>query len=313
MTAIDPEIAGFLAALREEWRRHPPLDTLSPPEARAVAELVRVRWRSGGPAMAETRDLTVETSAGSLGLRIYRPAGLPDGPAPTLLYLHGGGFVFFSLDTHDRLMREYAAAGGFLVVGVDYPLAPEHRYPLALNRIVALVRLLGTHLGIDPERLAVGGDSAGANLALATCLRLRDAGASMPRAILSNYGGFSGNVSDEAEAAHGGPGAVLTQDEMRWFFDQYLTDSAQYDDPYACPMAAGDLTGLSPMLLIVPALDVLTEQSIAIAARMPGTTVSIYPGATHSFLEAMSISAVARAAIAEGAAWVRQQLTGDDR
>ncbi len=309
--AIDPEIANFLAILGEDWRQHPPLDTLTPPEARAVAEKVRARWRTGGPAMADTRNLTVETAAGPLGLRLHRPADLPEGPAPTLLYLHGGGFVYFSLDTHDRLMREYAAAGGFMVVGVGYPLAPEHRYPVALNRVVALFDHL-PNLGIDPERLAIGGDSAGGNLALATCLRLRDAGKPMPRAILSNYGAFSGLVSDAAEAAHGGPNAVLTQEEMRWFFDQYLTDPAQYADPYACPLVATDLTGLPPTLLIVPDRDVLTEQSLALAERLPDATLRLYEGATHSFLEAMSISALARAAIADGASWLRDHLTGEE-
>ena len=315
VTAIDPEIAGFLALLGEDWRRHPPLDTLPPPEARAVAEQVRARWRAGGPAMADTRNVAVETTAGPLGLRIHRPAGLPDGPAPTLLYIHGGGFVLFSLDTHDRLMRAYAAAGGFVVAGIDYPLSPEHRYPVALDRVVALVELLhsqGAAWGIDSARLAIGGDSVGANLALATCLRLRDAGANGPRAILSNYGAFSGRVSDAAEAAHGGPDAVLTQAEMAWYFDQYLTDRAQLDDGYACPLVAADLTGLPPTLLIVPDRDVLAEQSHAVAARLERAELRIYPRATHSFLEAMSVSTLARTAIADGAAWVSQQLMKSD-
>ncbi|TPG47111.1 steryl acetyl hydrolase [Sphingomonas glacialis] len=313
---IDAEIADFIATVNADWQRYPPLDTLSFPEARAVAEQVRRRWTEGGPVMAERRDVEIETNAGHVGVRIHRPAGVAETGAPALLYLHGGGFVFFSLDTHDRLMREYAARGQFVVIGIDYPLSPEARYPRALDQIVALIGWIGVQgatLGIDPARVAIGGDSAGANLALAACLRLRDAEGNVPlRAILSNYGAFSGACSDAAEAAHGGRGAVLTQAEMVTFFDHYLADPAQARDPYACPLAASDLSGLPPICLIIPERDVLTEQSLAIADRIraaDGTvTAMVYHGATHSFLEAMEISALARAALQDGARWVAQHL-----
>lgn len=318
--SIDPEIADFIATVNADWQRHPPLDTLTFPEARAVAEQVRRRWTAGGPIMAERRDLEIETMAGRIGVRIHRPAGVADTGAPALLYIHGGGFVFFSLDTHDRLMREYAERGQFVVIGIDYPLSPEAKYPRALDLIVALVRWIGVHgatLGIDPARVAIGGDSAGANLALATALRLRDADGSVPLCgILSNYGAFSGTVSDAAEAAHGGPGAVLTQAEMVIFFDHYLADPAQARVPYACPLTASDLSGLPPVCLIIPERDVLTEQSFAIADRIRAdggvVKATVYPGATHSFLEAMEISALARSALQDGADWLaeRLQITG---
>ena len=314
--ALDPDIRIFTEILREDWSRHPSLDTVSTVEARRIAELVRARWTAGGPVMRETRNLQVETGAGALGLRIHRPVGVDLENAPALLYIHGGGFVFFSLDTHDRLMREYAEAGQFAVIGIDYPLAPEAKYPVALDRIVALVDWLGEHaaeLGIDATRLAIGGDSAGANLALATCMKLRDAtGHSAIRGILSNYGAFSSDVSDAAEAAYGDPDALLTQADMVYFFDHYFVSGDQRDDPYSCPLSASDLSGLLPVLLIIPELDVLAEQSFALEARLQaaGCVVAhnVYLGATHSFLEAMSIASLAQQAIRDGASWIRKQL-----
>jgi acetyl esterase len=315
-TRLDPDIRIFTDILREDWRQHPPLDDLTTVEARLVAEHVRERWTAGGPTMSQTRNVEIETGVGALRLRIHRPVGVTAEGAPALIYIHGGGFVFFSLDTHDRLMREYADAGQFVVVGVDYPLSPEAKYPVALDRIVALVGWLGEHgtqFGIDATRLVIGGDSVGANLALATCLRLRDAdSAIILRGILSNYGAFSGHVSDAAEAAYGGPQAILTQVDMIYFFDQYLVSADQCDDPYACPLSARDVSGLPPVMLVIPELDVLAEQSFALGERLraAGCQVlhEVYPGATHSFLEAMSIAPLAMKAICDGASWIRTRL-----
>ncbi len=310
---FDEELAQFAEQLRIDWARRPPLASLSFPEARAVAEQVRARWSSGGPQMHLIRNLTIATHAGEVLVRLYLPAASPE-PGPAMVYLHGGGFVLFSIDTHDRLMREYAAAGGFAVIAIDYPLAPEARYPIALDQIGAVLDWLGDHadeIGIDARRIAIGGDSVGANFAFATCLRQRDAGAPMPRAILSNYAALSGTISDAAEAAHGGPGALLDRAEMVWFYAQYLADPAQAQEAYACPILA-DPTGLPPTLLIIPERDVLAEQSIAMADRLRAagvdTSIRRYAGAPHSFLEAMSISRTARAGIADGASFIRDRL-----
>ncbi len=311
---MDRDIARFAEQLRADWARHPPLASLSPPEARRVAERVRARWAAGGPAMAATRDIEIATAAGPLRVRIHIPAGA-DRPAPALVYLHGGGFVLFSIDTHDRLMRDYAAGGGFAVIGVDYPLAPETRFPMALDRIAALMPWLAEHggtIGIDGARLAIGGDSAGANLAFATCLRLRDAGRlAIVKAVLSNYAALSDTVSDAAEAAYGGPDALLDRAEMAYFFRNYLADPAEAQSPFACPIHA-DVAGLPPTVIVIPECDVLTEQSLAMRDKLlaAGVTVEarIYAGATHSFLEAMSISALARQAIADGWRFVKAHL-----
>ncbi|QNO29147.1 alpha/beta hydrolase fold domain-containing protein [Sphingopyxis sp. OPL5] len=312
---IDPEIVEFLAIMKQRWAAHPPFDTLDFPEQRAVSEAVRAHWTAGGPVMAETFERRFDAGAGELRIRVYRPEGVA-APAPALVYLHGGGFTLFSIDTHDRLMREYAAAGGFVVVGVDYPLSPEHKYPVALDRIEALMLWLGAHgatLGIDPARIAMGGDSAGANLCFATALRLRAQGeGGLIRAILSNYGYFTPAVSDRAEALFGGPGSIMDRAEAQGYYANYLVDiAAGAQDPFACPIHA-ELAGLPPVLLVIPECDLLTEQSIAMEARLEAagvdTEARIYAGATHSFLEAMSIAEVARRAIRDGAAFIRRRF-----
>jgi len=316
MTAsIDPEICLFLDEMRARWAQHPPFDSLSFSEQRAVSEQVRACWTEGGPEMSDTIERCFDPGAGELRIRIYRPAGV-EASASALVYLHGGGFTLFSIDTHDRLMREYAAAGGFVVIGVDYPLSPEHKYPVALDRIEALMLWLGAHgeeWGIDPARLAIGGDSAGANLSFATALRLRERGeAGLVRAILSNYGYFTSDVSDRAEQRFGGPGSIMDRVEAQSYYANYLSDwAAEKDDPLACPILA-DLRGLPPVLLVIPECDLLTEQSLAIESRLEAagvdTSAIIYPGATHSFLEAMSVAKVARDAIRDGAQFVRSRL-----
>ena len=262
--------------------------------------------------MAKTTERTLDMAGANLRLRIHYPR--IDARLPALIYLHGGGFTLFSIDTHDRLMREYASAADVAVIGVDYPLSPDFKYPVALNSITALLSWLADHastLGIDPGRLAIGGDSAGANLTVAACLKQRDLERPQPQAMLLNYGAFTGRCSDQAEARFGGPNAVLNQAEMLWFYDNYLPDESGYDDPYACPILA-DLTGLPPALLIVPDQDLLSEQSFVMADHFAAAGVPfetrVYPGATHSFLEAMASAPLAMRAIRDGADWIKTQL-----
>ena len=311
---IDPEIATFIDAIAAGWANYPPFETMPIEEARSVAEQIRAPWRAEGPMMAETSEHQIPTSTGPLRVRLYNP-GLAT-PAPALIYLHGGGFILFSIDTHDRLMREYAARGQFLVLGVDYPLSPEARYPKALDQIVELVEWLKANgaerLGVDAERLAIGGDSAGGNLSVAAALRLRDAGKSgMIRGLLLNYGAFSVDCSDEAEARFGGPGAVLQRAEMDHYYASYLGEAIAAPEPYAAPMLA-DLHDLPPAFLAIPECDLLSEQSHEMTDRLKEAGVEadfvVYPRATHSFLEAMSVSEVARQAIRDGADWVRTIL-----
>jgi len=255
--------------------------------------------------MAAVRELTAPVR-----MRLYDPGG----PAskPVLVYLHGGGWTLFSIDTHDRLMREYAARARVAVLGVDYALAPEAKYPVALDQIVHAVHFVRLHakdLGVDAARIAIGGDSAGANLALSASLRLRDR--HLLRGVLLNYGVFARHSSAEAVQRYGGAGNMLTAEEMDGFWRNYLCSESDARDPLVTP-ADADLRGLPAVMLVVPEIDLLTEQSLELERRLRDAGVSVrlelYRGAVHSFLEAVSISPLAGRALDDSAAWLRETL-----
>lgn len=306
---VDPEVREFLRRMFAASAALGAGPHLSLPERRALAEKQRAPWVEGGPAMASTQELRVGPSA--TRIRIHRPS---DDPAlPVLVYLHGGGWTLFSIDTHDRLMREYAGRAGCAVVGVDYSLAPEHLFPRALDDVAEVLAWLaqeGAGHGLDASRFALGGDSAGANLSLSSAIRARDAGLPPPRALLLNYGAFDGAASPSFER-YGDPDRyMLTGPEMDDFWLTYLGPHGS-DDVLARPLHA-DLAGLPPTWLCVAQCDVLLDENVALAERLAAAGVPaelrVYEGATHSFLEAVAISGLAARALAEASAWLRDRL-----
>lgn len=311
---LDPEIRGFLETMAADASRYPAPESMPFDEARRLLEQLRARWTAGGPKMAATVERELKGPSGtSFRVRVHLPG--TDGGRPLLVYLHGGGWTYFSLDTHDRLMREYAARAGAVVVGVDYALSPEHKFPVALDQLVDTIHWLQSSaptFGADPHRMALGGDSAGANLAVAAALSLRDAGETdAVSGLVLNYGAFDGYCSDQAERSYGGEGYMLGAEEMRRFWANYVREPADLEDPLVCPLRA-DLSGLPPSLLVIPQCDLLTEQNHMMAAKLRDAGVPVeaneYRGATHSFLEAMSVAEVSRRALEDTARWLKQQL-----
>jgi acetyl esterase len=300
--------------MSEGYARFPQLSEVSLDEARAIAEQVRAPFRRGGPVMASTTDRAIDTPGGPLRLRIHWPAG--DAVKGALIYLHGGGWTLFSLETHDRLMREYAFRADLAVVGVDYALSPEHKYPVALGQAVEAVRWIaarGAEIGVDPARLALGGDSVGANLALTAAISLRDRGEpSLLRALVLNYGVYDQAAAGPSRALYGGPDYMLSNEEMAGFWRNYLSATDDPSDPLISPIHA-DLTGLPPVFMAVADRDILRDENLALAARLEAAktpvALSVYPGTTHSFLEAVSIAEVSDRAFAETAAWLVERLT----
>jgi acetyl esterase len=307
---IDPDIRRFAERLQADYAERLTDPAIDLPRRRAVAEEVRAPWRAGGPAMASTEERRVGPSG--VRVRIHRPTGAA--LLPVLVYNHGGGWTTFSLDTHDRLMREYAHRAGCAVVGVDYSLSPEVRFPRALEEIaevLAWLRAEGTAAGLDATRVAIGGDSAGANLSLASMIRARDRGEPLVQAMLLNYGAFD-EAPRDSHARYGGEGYMLAPDEMDWFWRNYRGQDRSID-PLAHPLHAR-LDGLPPAFLCIAECDILADENREMARLLAEAgvevTAEVYRGATHSFLEAVSISALADRALTEESDWLKRTLAG---
>jgi acetyl esterase len=320
MTAspIDSEVQLFVDGVAAGYARFPDVMTVPLSEARRIVEEVRRPWREGGPQMQAIEEREIALTGGAMRVRVYRPDGRRNGPA--LIYLHGGGFTFFSIDTHDRLMREYAARSGMTVLGLDYPLSPEAKFPDALHRIAAFVEWLAEGQGgldLDAGRLAIGGDSAGGNLAMATALLLRERGRpDLIKALLLNFPGLSPDKSAEAVGRFGGDGAILSAKEADFFWGNYLSDAQDRCDPLANVLAA-EPSGLPPALFVVAEIDLLAEQSAIMVDRIIAAggdaELKLYHGAVHGFIEAMSVSSLARRAIEDAARWLAALPAMTDR
>lgn len=310
---LDPEVRRFVTEMGQAYGRYAHFNELPPAEMRRICEVIRAPWAAGGPAMARQLEHVVATPFGQIRVRVLNPSARSAKPA--LIYMHGGGWTVFSIDSHDRLMREYAARADIVVIGVDYALAPEAKFPIAQQQIAHVARWAREHsteLDIDRDRIALGGDSAGGNLAITTALRLRDEGEpNAVSALVLNYSAFDTHCSREALQRYGDAGYMLGAEEMVQFWNNYLRNEDDANNPLACPIHA-DLRGLPPTFIAIPECDILTEQNWRMAEKLKSARVNVHPsfykGASHSFLEAMSISALSNQALDDTARWLRGVL-----
>jgi acetyl esterase len=250
---LDPQARALLDLMIE--RGVPPVHTQTPAEARAAYRERRAYAQPEPPAMAEVRDL----DAGGVPARLVRPRG---GTLPLLVYFHGGGWVIGDLDTHDVLCRCLAAAAGCAVLAVDYRMGPEHRFPAAVHDCVAALRWARANaaaLGIDPARIAVGGDSAGGNLAAVACLVEREAGAPQPLLQLLIYPATDMRAVAPSHAANG-QGYLLTSDSIAYYRGHYIADAAQWSDWRCSPLLAASHAGLAPALVLTAGFDPLRDE-----------------------------------------------------
>ncbi|MCL2782864.1 MAG: acetyl esterase [Propionibacteriaceae bacterium] len=274
---------------------------------RAAYNLERRYWNEGGPTMRLTVDAAVTTPMGQVPVRFHIPWA--QSPAPAIIYVHGGGFVLGNLDTHDRIMRTLAADTGATVIGVDYSLSPEAKFPVALYQCATVAHHLhdeGEKYGVDGTRLAFAGDSGGAMLSLATYLYLRDTGdASYIDALLLYYGLF-GLRDSPSRRLFGGPWDGLTEADLDYYMSCYLERPEDARSPYVDCLSA-DLDGLPPCFVAAAELDPLRDDSEALATMLGKHGVAhqhiVYPGVLHGFLHNSRHLDTAVDALREGSAF----------
>ena len=261
---LDPQARALIDLMAQ--RQVPPVHTLSPAEARRLYRERRAYTQPDPPPIAAVRDLHTD---GGVPLRLYRPVDAGDGASvkPALVYFHGGGWTIGDLDTHDVLCRQLCAAAGIVVVAVDYRLAPEHRFPAAVDDCLAATRWVqreAAALGIDHTRLAVGGDSAGGNLAAVVALALRDAGDAAPAFQLLIYPATDQRAGTPSHTING-QGYLLTADSIGYYRGHYFADSAQWADWRGSPLLAADLGRLPPALVLTAGYDPLRDEGLQYA------------------------------------------------
>jgi acetyl esterase len=312
-SALDPQAKAVIDLVIKSGR--PPYHQLSPKDARQMYRDTRPACTPPAPEIGSVRDLVAESPAGPVPLRLYRPAGAPASRAlPALVFFHGGGWVIGDLETHDVMCRQIAAGAGIGVVAVDYRLAPEHRYPAAVDDAWAATRWIAAHgadLGIDAGRLAVGGDSAGGNLAAVVALLARDHGAPALALQVLIYP-VTDAAAEAPSYAECADGFMLTRDSMRWFIAHYLGGTTGAADWRVSPLRAPSLAGVAPALVVTAGFDPLRDEGDAYARRLREAGVRVdavcYGGMIHGFAPMGRLIETGNRAVAHVAASVRQAL-----
>jgi acetyl esterase len=293
---VDAEVQTLLDML--EQMGSPSLGASTPEEARARFRVLTVDARDPESVIpvGEVEELTVPGGEGQRPARLYRPAGATDQTLPVLVFFHGGGFVIGDLDTHDNQARRLCRDLRALVISVDYRLAPEHPFPAPLDDCFAATRWVAEHaaeLGGDPARVAVGGDSAGGNLATTVALRCRDEGGPTPAAQLLIYPVADLSTPDRASRLENAEGYLLTRDDMMWFESCYVPDG-QATEPLASPLLA-DLDGLPPAVVVTAEYDPLRDEGDAYAEALRDAGVPVvherFDGLIHGFFGMGPLSA----------------------
>jgi acetyl esterase len=306
--ALDPGAAHVLALGRAGEAA--PFETGTPWEARAAYDAGCPALQGDREAVASADDKTIDGPRGPIPLRIYRGVGAPGANAPAVVYLHGGGWVIGNLNSHDEICRWFANIGACVVICPDYRLAPEHKFPAGLDDCVRTLDYMADYagvLGIDPQRIAVAGDSAGGNLAAVLALVSRDGLAPPVSAQLLLYPNTDASQTADSYARFS-EGYGLTASTMRWFRDHYIRDTADIADWRVSPLIAETLAGLPPAFVAIAGQDILAGEGEAYADRLKQAGVPIvlrhWRDQIHGFVSmGRYIPAAREAIVAAIAAW----------
>jgi acetyl esterase len=311
--ALDPQAQAVIDLVIKAGR--PAYNQLSPKDARQMFRETRPASTPTAPEIGAVNNFVAETQAGTIPVRVYRPIGAAaDAALPALVYFHGGGWVIGDLETHDVLCRQLTAEAGIEVVAVDYRLAPEAKFPAAADDAWAATQWVVANagrLGIDAKRIAVGGDSAGGNLAAVVALMARDAGAPAIAFQVLLYPVT--DVSTERQSySDFVDGYLLTRDSMRWFVDHYLASKDQATDWRVSPLRAKSLKGLPPALIVTAGFDPLRDEGEAYARALREAGVRVdyicYGGMLHGFVPMGRLLDTGNRAVSHIAASLREAL-----
>jgi acetyl esterase len=308
----DPQMLAFQKEAEAFAAKYPPVK-LEPPfgDQRALNDMLGMRSAVGGPVPAETSDRWIPAEGRRVFCRVYRSR--TDKLTPVMIYFHGGGWVWSSVDTHDRIAREFSSAAQLSVVSVDYSLSPEAKFPRALNECVEAIRYIAKHgqdWGLDPSQMLLCGDSAGGNLSLASAVQLRDLGGPALKGIVLAYPVCDSNFETPSYQQFAA-GYGLTHERMAAFWNAYVGRPHDLHHPLAAPLRA-ELGGLPPVLILLAELDVLRSEGEALAAKLHrsgvDTELSVFEGVVHGFLRASGTVTKAQDAFRHAGRWIRQAL-----
>ena len=289
---LDPDTAAILARIYTNAANEAPIFTRTPQGARdLINRFLPFYVSAGAPAIPHIEERKIPAASGEIRIRLYDPG--TSASAAAIVFLHGGGFVTCDIDTYDGVSRQLAKRSGMRVVSVDYALAPEHPFPVPLNDCIAAIRWVASHgaeWGIDPSRIAVAGDSAGANLALAATIALREAGNSPVRGTACMYGCYAPDLNTASEQAYGGGPYLISAPEMAWYWNHYLLKPADRINPLAAPLHA-NLHGLPPLFITASEFDPLRNDSEMLVEKLKAASAPyefrLWLGTIHASVNLM--------------------------
>ena len=308
---LDPDAAAVFKAFQEAGR--PPYETVSPAEARELYLKGRVVTNPEPPELKSVQPLAIPSPDGPIPARIYTPSRLrqTNGLAPCLVFFHGGGWVIGDLDSHDVVCRKLADEGQLIVISVDYRVAPEHKFPAAVEDAATATSWIADNakqFGIDASRLVVGGDSAGGNLAAVVAIWARDGNGP---AIAGQVLIYPATEAARTHPSHSEPetSILLTHSVTRWFYDNYLNSAADIHDWRASPSRAKTLAGLPPAYVLTAGGDPLRDEGDEYARRLKEAGVPVtyrhFAGQFHGFFTMGKLLQQANVAATEIGAWLR--------
>jgi acetyl esterase len=285
---LDPDAQILLDAMIKANR--PAFETLTAVQARQQMREIRALLKQSVPDVAEVRDLKATGPHGDIPVRLYRAKAAKPGDAqPALVFFHGGGWVFGDIETHDNLCRSLANSGDCTVLSIDYRLAPEHKFPVAADDCWAAfiwAHANAAKLAVDPARLAVGGDSAGGNLAAVVCMLAQRGGGPRIRCQILLYPTVDLAMNTDSFKQLG-TGYNLTAAAMEWFRGLYLNNASEVTDWRASPLLATNIAGLPPAYITVAGCDPLHDEGVAFAKLLERNGVPVtfrdFPGQMHGF------------------------------